>query len=159
MKILYKLLVLVLVFVIGYSISDLGYLLSVKNESKINMSIEDSVIMEIKRLNLSHPHIVLAQAQLESGNFTSKIFRKYNNMFGMRIAKSRPTVSRKSQNNWAVYSNWRESLIDYALYQSSYLRNKSESEYFLFLSKNYASDPEYIEKVKSRSNKNKKIFK
>ncbi len=34
-------------------------------------------------LNIRFPHIVMAQAKVETGHFTSPIFRENNNLFGM----------------------------------------------------------------------------
>ena len=48
---------------------------------------EDALITLFKECNIRYPHIVLAQAKLESGNFTSKVFRQNHNMFGMRKAR------------------------------------------------------------------------
>ena len=40
----------------------------------------DSVYAELIRQEVSHPHIVLKQAKLESGNFKSKLTKTHNNM-------------------------------------------------------------------------------
>lgn len=54
---------------------------------KHNEFTKDKLIEKIKKLNFRFPHIVYAQAILESGNFTSQVFKENNNMFGMREAK------------------------------------------------------------------------
>jgi len=111
---------------------------------------EDVLANEIKELNVKFPHIVYAQSILETGYWNSKIFVENNNLFGMKSASSRITTSRCNVNGHAYYNNWKESLYDYALYQSSYLRKiKTEDEYLNYLSNSYAGDPGYVRKIKS----------
>ena len=75
----------------------------------------------ILQLNIKNPKVVLAQAIIESGHFKSKLFKENNNLFGMRHAKQRHCISKGSKNGYAIYNNWRESVIDYAFYQKTYL--------------------------------------
>jgi len=97
-------------------------------------------------LNIRFPHIVYAQAKLETGNFSSKIFKENNNLFGMREANVRPTTNKGTENNHAYFDSWYDSVLDYAFYQASYLSDiKTESEYFQYLGQNYAEDPNYIQ--------------
>jgi len=111
---------------------------------------EDKLINEIASIKIKFPHIVYAQSILETGYWNSKIFVENNNLFGMKSASSRITTSMCSINKHAYYKNWKESLYDYALYQSSYLRKiKTEDEYFEYLSNSYSTDPKYISKIKS----------
>ena len=115
-------------------------------------------IKEINRLNLKFPHIVFAQAVKES-NFNSTIFNENNNMFGMKVAKSRPTTSTGTNRNHATFDTWRDCLIDYSLYQAAYLRNvKTEDQYYQYL-RSYAEDPNYSVSVKKIADKWKKHFK
>ena len=57
---------------------------------------EEALVNLMRNSNIKYPHIVLAQAKLESGGFKSKIFKQNHNMFGMRLPKQRPTTDRKS---------------------------------------------------------------
>ena len=117
---------------------------------EVNKFSEERLVDEIARLNFRFPHIVLAQAKLESNNFRSYLFKENNNMFGMKLASSRLTSAIGSEHGYASYESWTESLIDYALYYSSYLRNvKSEKEYYQFLSKFYAEDVAYVTKIQN----------
>lgn len=100
-------------------------------------------------MNIRFPHIVYAQAQLETGNFTSHIFQVNNNLFGMREAKRRPTTNKGTENGHAYFDNWKESVVDYAFYQAAYLfKLKNEGEYWDYLGQNYAEDPNYVNKLK-----------
>jgi uncharacterized FlgJ-related protein len=103
----------------------------------------------ILELNLKFPHIVLAQAKLESGLFKSKIFFENNNLFGMKVATTRPTTNTGEQYQHAVFNNWRESVIDYGFYQARYLSNiKTEAQYLDYLRQSYAEDSNYVNKLK-----------
>ena len=105
-------------------------------------------------LNIKFPHIVFAQAKLESGYFKSTIFRENNNLFGMKIATRRPTTNKGENRGHAVFDTWKESVLDYAFYQARFLGDiKSEGEYIQYLKANYAEDPGYVEKVIKLSKK------
>ena len=109
----------------------------------------DKLVGLIKELNFSFPEIVYAQAILETNNFKSRIFNENNNLFGMKQAVKRITKARYTQYEHAYYKNWIESLDDYALYSSTYLSSlKTESDYYEYLSQNYAEDSQYVTKLK-----------
>ena len=117
---------------------------------RYNEFSEEKLISKIKELNFRFPHIVLAQAKLESGNYSSKMFKENNNLFGMKEAKSRINIAGGTQNGHAYYDSWSESIYDYALYYSTYLSKiKNEKEYFQYLSQSYAEDPNYISNLKN----------
>ena len=95
----------------------------------------EQVLSEIKRQGIPHPTIVLAQARLETGNFKSDRCRLDHNLFGMKRGR-----------RYAKYSNWRESVKDYKQRISSRYKG---GDYYAFLRRiGYASDPNYIGKVK-----------
>jgi len=100
-------------------------------------------------LNIRFPHIVYAQARLETGNFQSHIFLNNNNIFGMRQARKRPTTNKGEENGHAYFNSWQESVLDYAMYSAAYLSKiSSEEQYFYYLGSNYAEDPNYVSKLK-----------
>lgn len=110
-----------------------------------NKFSEEKLIVKLKELNIKFPHIVLAQAKLETGNFTSKVFRENNNLFGMKESSMRITTSKGTENNHAYYNNWYESLLDYSFYQCRYLSNlQTEEQYLQYLGQSYAESPEYV---------------
>jgi hypothetical protein len=115
-----------------------------------NSFSEQKLIESIKELNFKFPHIVLAQAKLESSNFSSPIFLENNNLFGMKEAKVRANLAIGTKRSHAFYKNWKDSLLDYALYYSTYLSKiRTESEYFDYLNQSYAQDPNYVVKLKN----------
>lgn len=120
---------------------------------KDTLQFKDSLLNKLYSLRIQHPYIVYAQAIVESGNFTSKLFRENKNMFGMKMPNSRVTTAQCIKSGYAYYNTWQDCVIDYALYQCLYLRNLNEEEYFKKLSDIYAEDLEYIRKVKQIKNK------
>lgn len=116
---------------------------SVSNKSKvalnkqvINEPLNDKTLMkELRKNNISHPNIVLAQAKLETGNYTSSILKSHNNLFGLRKG-----------NRYRKFGHWTESVIAYKnLIQSKY---KGGNYYAFLTSEGYAEDDSYIEKLK-----------
>jgi len=116
----------------------------------LNDFSEEKLIELLLSLNVNFPHIVLAQAKLESGHYSSKIYKENHNLFGMKEAVVRIHTSKGTQFSHAYYDNWRESVYDYAFYQSSYLSTlKTEEEYYVYLAKSYAEADNYVKLLKS----------
>jgi hypothetical protein len=110
---------------------------------------QDKLVEMLKELNVRFPHIVLAQSRLETGGYKSRIFRENNNLFGMKQATVRVNTASGTQHNHAYYETWRESVYDYAFYQTRYLSGaKTEAEYLYILGQSYAEDPTYVDKLK-----------
>jgi len=115
---------------------------------------QDKLVEMLKDLNVRFPHIVLAQARLETGGYRSRIFRENNNLFGMKQATVRVNTALGTQHNHAYYDTWRESVYDYAFYQTRYLSGaKTEGEYFYVLGQSYAEDPTYVTKLQNEIQK------
>jgi flagellum-specific peptidoglycan hydrolase FlgJ len=141
----------------------LGYLLigfeSSKNFYRYNITMslpevqdsfsEDALKSYLKSSNVKFPEVAFAQAKLETGDFSSDIFKENNNLFGMKMAYQRPKTSIGINRGHATYSDWKMSVLDYAIYQSKYLsKAKSQEEYLKLLSNSYAEDPRYIKKLR-----------
>lgn len=90
----------------------------------------------LKDNKIKHPNIVLAQAKLETGNFTSKVCKSKGNLFGLRKG-----------NQYRCYEHWTESVKAYKkLIQSRY----TGGDYLAFLNRiGYAEDPSYIDKLQT----------
>ena len=132
-------------------INDIRYISSetksiiIKESAKENEFSPKKLREYILELNIKFPHIVYAQARLETGNFKSQIFKTNHNLFGMKVATLRPTTNKGEENGHAYYEGWRESVVDYAFYQAQYLSDiKTEAEYLQYLKANYAEDPNYM---------------
>ena len=120
---------------------------------------EDELIDLMKELNIKFPHIVLAQAKLESNNYSSNIFRHNHNLFGMREAKQRITTALGTKRKHAYYQDWTKSVYDYGYYQATFLNKiKTEEQYLCYLGNSYAEDPNYLLKIKKLSAKLKEKF-
>jgi hypothetical protein len=114
-------------------------LIVVSLEKEKNKFTEDKFILELKRLNVRFPYIVMAQAIVETGHYKSQVFKENNNLFGMKEATVRINTAKGTQNGHAFYDNWYQSLYDYAFYQCRYLGQiDTENEYYLYLSSTYA---------------------
>lgn len=91
---------------------------------------------EIVRQNIVYSEIVYNQARLETGNFTSEVFKKHKNLFGF--------VGKKG---YIKYNTWQESVKDYKNWQ---LRHYKSGSYYDFLKKiGYATDSLYIYKLRN----------
>jgi uncharacterized FlgJ-related protein len=133
------------------SLSDKEKTLIIKEQ---DLFTEEKLKNYLLELNVKFPHIVYAQAVIESGNFTSQIFKNNNNLFGMKQARRRATTNAGTELGHAVYHHWRESVLDYALYQCAFLSNiYSEDDYYQYLKENYAESSQYAERVKSIADK------
>jgi uncharacterized FlgJ-related protein len=144
-----------LLLVFGFTSNPANEVQNLSQEEKLivvreyNEFSETKLIEKITELNFKYPYIILAQAKLESGHFKSTIFLENNNMFGMKEAKLRANLAKGTNRGHAYYETWQESVIDYALYYSSYLRSiNTEGEYFEYLRQNYAEDPTYVQRLK-----------
>ena len=111
----------------------------------LNEFSEEKLIEEINKLNFKFPHIVLAQAILETGHYKSKIFKENNNLFGMKEARVRLNLAKGTQYGHAYYDDWQESVTDYALWYSTFAyRCKSEKQLYKLLDKQYAEADAYV---------------
>lgn len=144
-----------LLLVFGFTSNPANKVQNLSQEEKLivvreyNEFSEVKLIEKIKELNFKFPHIILAQAKLESGHFKSTIFLENNNMFGMKEAKLRANLAKGTNRNHAYYETWQDCILDYALYYSTYLSDiRTEGEYFEYLRQNYAEDPTYVQRLK-----------
>lgn len=107
----------------------------VKKPELLNLT-EANLLRVIKEKGIKHPEIVLAQAKLETGNFTSKLCKNKNNLFGL-----------KKGNSYRGFNHWTESVEAY----KNLIQNKYKGGcYYSFLTRiGYASDPNYVVKLKN----------
>ena len=144
-----------LLLVFGFTSNPANEVQNLSQEDKLivireyNEFSEEKLIEKITELNFRYPHIILAQAKLESGHFKSTIFLENNNMFGMKEAKLRANLAKGTNRGHAYYDTWQDCILDYALYYSTYLSDiRTEGEYFEYLRQNYAEDPTYVQRLK-----------
>ena len=91
----------------------------------------------LEHYGVKFPKIVMAQALLETGYFTSNVCLQNNNLFGLR---------RPSDGSYYIFNSWEESVKAYRDYvQYKY----KKGNYYDFLNRiGYAEDKEYIGKVR-----------
>ena len=91
--------------------------------------------------------VAKAQIILETNSLKSKICLQNNNLFGMKMARYRPTTAQGIRYKHAYYDNFIESIRDYKLYQDHFdVENcPDEYSYLKMLEKNrYAKALHYV---------------
>jgi len=110
-------------------------------EHKEDPCNDETVKAYIQSLHLRFPDIVYRQVILESGHYQSPIFRDLNNLMGMEATAGRPTLGVNIGQRFAKYNSWKESIADYALWQTTMTREaRNEEEYYYLLDKIYCPD-------------------
>jgi hypothetical protein len=110
---------------------------------------ESNLDFMLTKFNVRFPEIVKAQVQLETGNYSSKVYRENNNLFGMKKAYRRPSTCKGMKNGHCYYDDWFDSVIDYILYQRVFLSKiDNVDDYLKVLQNSYAEDPRYAKKLR-----------
>ena len=115
----------------------------------------------LSALGIKFPKVVAAQLVLETGYFSSKIFKENHNGFGMKMHKRGRAKGVK--NGHAYYDSFKDSILDYRTYQQMILAKAKEQGYkinseedYLWLLDNlphcrncrYAEDISYTKKLR-----------
>lgn len=96
---------------------------------------KQSVLEELIKQSVPHADIVLAQSILETGNYTSRLCKNYNNIFGL-----------KKGNSYRRYNNYVECIADYKRLISSRYKG---GDYYEFLNRiHYAENGSYTKILK-----------
>ena len=113
---------------------------------------KESLYEQIMKYGIKFPDVVFAQAVLESGQFTSKLFKSANNLFGMKIPTKRESSAiGQTKSGYSKYDDWNFSVYDYFLWQDYMFKKKSDltkKEYLALLGKVYAEDKRYVSSLK-----------
>lgn len=97
---------------------------------------EKNVLAELKKQQIPHANIVLAQSKLETGNYSSKVCYNKKNLFGIRKG-----------NKYKNYNTWKESVSDYKRLISNRYKG---GDYYEFLERiKYAENPEYTKLLRN----------
>lgn len=122
--------------------------------SKVETLTKKGLYEQIIKHGIKFPDVVFAQAMIESGDLTSRLFKSANNMFGMKFPGSRKTTAiGKTKGGYSKYEHWNFGVYDYFLWQDYVLRKKNnitKSQYLEILGRVYAKDPNYVGKVKQK---------
>jgi len=105
----------------------------------------------IYKEGIAQPKVVYAQFLLETGYGSSRILKQNNNCFGMKRARTRPTLAVGTHSGHAVFNSIEDSVKDYALWQNLVKdeTRMNEARYLAMLKKTYAEDRRYVDKLKS----------
>lgn len=143
-----RILLIILFCLISMSFSEVNILpkennIEVQDTSFLQGELNDSTLyLALEYYNIKHPRIVLAQAKLESGNYTSDHCIRRNNLFGLYNSKRKEYYS---FDHWTDCIKGYKNMIEY--------KHKDGEDYYDFLIRiKYASDPAYIYKVKRIEN-------
>jgi flagellum-specific peptidoglycan hydrolase FlgJ len=121
------------------------------NTQTRNQFSESSMINLAKSLGVKYIDIMVAQARIETGWYTSKIFIHNNNLFGMKLPERRLTTAIGSDRGHAQYISWQQSVADYKIWQSKVLiKNKSRRKYLSYIGRTYAENGNYINLIKKQ---------
>ena len=101
----------------------------------------ENVLAMLQKYDVKFPKIVLAQALLETGNFSSDLCRVNHNLFGLRHL---------SDGSYYVFIKWEESVKSY---RDDVQYKYTDGDYYAFLSRiGYAEDRNYTSKVRRIAN-------
>lgn len=105
--------------------------------------LNDSILyLALVHYEIKHPKAVLAQAKLESGNFTSKYYRTKNNFLGLYNSREK---------KYFKFNHWSECILAYKDMVEYKLREGED--YYQFLDRiGYAENPNYVNQVKQIEN-------
>lgn len=107
--------------------------------SFLSQELNDSILyLALVHYEIKEPKVVLAQAKLESGNYTSYLFKKNNNFLGLYNSRKR---------QYFEFDHWSECILAYkSMIEYKY---KDGEDYYQFLDRiKYAEDSAYLDKVR-----------
>jgi len=103
---------------------------------KLSSQTIESLRTQLNASEIQHKDIVLKQAILETGWLSSYSCKNRHNLFGFRY-----------RGKYLEFDTWQESIEYYSRWQK---RHYKGGDYYKFLKdRGYATDPEYITKLKS----------
>ena len=104
---------------------------------KLSSQTIESLRTQLNASEIQHKDIVLKQAILETGWLSSYSCKNRHNLFGFRY-----------RGKYLEFDTWQESVEYYSRWQK---RHYKGGDYYKFLKdRGYATDPEYITKLKSK---------
>lgn len=104
---------------------------------------DSNLYHELIAQGIDYPEIVLAQAQLETGHYTSYSCLKRNNLFGMYNSR---------KGTYMQFPHWTICVAAYKKYIQKY--DLPPNDYYEYLDKlGYAEDKEYTNKLRAIVNK------
>jgi flagellum-specific peptidoglycan hydrolase FlgJ len=136
---------------VEFQMGKILFYLDIQNQQFSEQLLKKCIYYE----RIKYPEIVLLQAQLETGFYTSDIFSNGKNCFGMKFPQYRETLAAGTYQEHAQYNNWWESVQDYKIWQDWYsslgykINTINDNDFYLVFLRcvRYAEDPYYIHKL------------
>lgn len=151
--------IMVFSFNSGKEVNDkLSMKLNLPNDVVSTMDLPGDTTLTSKRLynflldmRAPFPEILTCQALHESASFTSPLYRRQSNMFGMKSSMVRPAVGDNNKIYQDYKGDWQKSVVDYVLWiLTNRVDQLSENDYIEYLGRRYAEDPLYKEKIRKK---------
>lgn len=132
--------IVVLVFIVIPRTNVIVRHIVVKDTVKIGdiTPTDSSITSELVKNGCVLPNVAIAQARIETGNYTSTICKDNKNLFGITYHKCQYVVGKK--HNHANYSSYKDNIKCYIHVQNAYLRN---------INGVYATAAGYVDMIKS----------
>ena len=106
-------------------------------KEEVVLTPEKDLYSTLLSLHVQCPEIVYAQAILETGYFTSDVYKRHNNLFGLYNSKS---------HSYYHFNNWYESVDAYGRYIQYRYNGKG---YYRFLKRiKYSESDDYIKQIR-----------
>lgn len=131
-------------FVVGSLILLRQFLITTRRKEKPLQVI--SRILKAQGLETSMIKLLQAQAIHETGNFTSRLFKEENNVFGMKVPKIRKTLNVAFETDeFSTFLSIEDSIKDMLLYLDHFSIPLDQEDAFRYAQilkdKNYYEDP------------------
>ena len=99
---------------------------------------DQTVLEELMKNDCVLPSVAVAQARIETGNYTSDIAVNNKNLFGIKVHKCKYVTGKRKGH--ATFASYRDNIACYCHIQHRYLKK---------IDGFYAEDPHYCKKVKA----------
>ena len=110
---------------------------------------EERMIRLARQIGIRYVDVMVAQSKIETAHYTSLVFKKNKNLFGMKLARIRETTAIGEQHNHADYISWQQSVVDYKLWQDRVIKKlNTKQKYLAYLHENYAENKQYVKLIK-----------
>jgi uncharacterized FlgJ-related protein len=110
---------------------------------------EERMIRLAKNIGIRYIDVMVAQSKIETGHYTSIVFKANKNLFGMKLPVIRKTTAIGEKHNHADYISWQQSVLDYKLWQDRVISKlNTKSKYLAYLDKHYAESKQYVTLIK-----------
>ena len=128
-----------------------NFITTMKNDNSINDGIFYKYLLKTR---VKNPKIIFCQGKHESSSYSSPLYNRARNLFGMKVSEKRVCVGGEESGEYQSYTDWKQSITDYIIYgYENNLDKLTEDEYIKFLSTGvYGRDPLYSTKIRKMLN-------